>query len=321
MLIIWFCLNNQIVNAMKNKYLILISTILLLNNAVLFSQNASEHIDKANKAINSGDYYTAISEFSSAIKLLPEEPKLWYNRANIKLKTEDYKGAIEDYSKAIELDTAFADAYYNRGIAKDKTNNFEGAIRDNALAIKYKPSYSDAYFNSAVEEGKISSYMEAIDKYTKVLEFEPESRDAYFYRGVLKGMIGENRAAELDLSIAIDMEDTPEAFFQRGIVRYNMSKFDEAIDDFNYSINMAPDNDLAFNSIGLIYAVQEKYEKSIEFFNKAIEINPENAEAYYNRGASRLALDPSSAEGCSDLKKASELGHPEAAGQYDFQCK
>ena len=43
---------------------------------------------------------------------------LIYNRGSAKVSLKDYYGAISDYTKAIEINPNDAKAYYNRGIAK-----------------------------------------------------------------------------------------------------------------------------------------------------------------------------------------------------------
>jgi len=49
----------------------------------------------------------------------------------------------------------------------------------------------------------------------------------------------------------------------------------------------------------------EKYEEAIDDYTSAIKINPDYAKAYANRGISKYLTG---LDGCSDLKKAEELG-------------
>ena len=54
----------------------------------------------------------------------------YYNRGVSKDKLKDYNGAISDYTKAIELEPNDASAHYNRGISKYYTNDLKGACED-----------------------------------------------------------------------------------------------------------------------------------------------------------------------------------------------
>ena len=52
------------------------------------------------------------------------------NRGNAKQDNKDYYGAISDYSKAIELDPDDAGSYSNRGNAKNSLGDLNGACGD-----------------------------------------------------------------------------------------------------------------------------------------------------------------------------------------------
>ena len=54
----------------------------------------------------------------------------YYNRGFSKGELKDYNGAISDYTKAIELDPNDADAYYNRAVSKYYINDLKGACED-----------------------------------------------------------------------------------------------------------------------------------------------------------------------------------------------
>lgn len=56
-----------------------------------------------------------------------------------------------------------------------------------------------------------------------------------------------------------------------------------------------------------IYAAQKDYVHAIDDYTAAIRLNPNFAEAYYNRGLTRIFAG-NTAEGLSDLSKAGELG-------------
>tara|TARA_B110000046_G_scaffold161074_1_gene174552 strand:+ start:510 stop:911 length:402 start_codon:yes stop_codon:yes gene_type:complete len=90
------------------------SIFLLVLFATLSSCNNSKR--EADKK-----HYEAISEFSAAIKLDPDNPFNFYNRGVVYHNLEEYLSAISDYTSAIKLDTDFTSAYNNRGIAKENS--------------------------------------------------------------------------------------------------------------------------------------------------------------------------------------------------------
>ena len=55
---------------------------------------------------------------------------VYYNIGVHKDELKDYYGAISDYTKAIELDPNDTDSYANRGIAKEDLGDLNGACAD-----------------------------------------------------------------------------------------------------------------------------------------------------------------------------------------------
>lgn len=60
----------------------------------------------------------------------------------------DYRGAISDYTKAIELDPENAEAYHGRGLAKALLLENRGAISDYTKAIELNPENAGKYYYS-----------------------------------------------------------------------------------------------------------------------------------------------------------------------------
>ena len=78
----------------------------------------------------------------------------------------------------------------------------------------------------------------------------------------------------------------PDAYYHRGLVKYKLIDYREAVRDFN---------------------------KTIKLFSR-------NAKAYMFRGLSKIKLGDK-ANGCSDLSKAMELGDKEAPFQIKKYCE
>ncbi len=76
------------------------------------------------------DYTGAITDFTKAIEINPENADIYYNRGLAYYKNSNRKNAIQDYTKAINLKSDFAAAYLNRGTIKYETGDKNGAIPD-----------------------------------------------------------------------------------------------------------------------------------------------------------------------------------------------
>ena len=88
------------------------------------------YFDRGYEKAEKGDYYGAISDYTKAIEINPQNAKAYYNRGFSKSNLKDYYGAISDYTKAIEINPKLIDAYFNRSMDKEKIGDIKGACFD-----------------------------------------------------------------------------------------------------------------------------------------------------------------------------------------------
>lgn len=84
--------------------------------------------------VQTGDDNKAISDFTQAIRLKPDDAETWYNRGLARGRNEDYTRAIADFTRAIQLKPGYADAYYNRGVSYKRVGNAARAAADSLKA-------------------------------------------------------------------------------------------------------------------------------------------------------------------------------------------
>jgi len=129
------------------------------------SQSASNYYDSGVKKYNQGDFLGAISDYSEAIRIDPNDTKAYNNRGIVKAELKDYQGAISDYSEAIRIDPNYANAYNNRGVVKDELKDYQGAISDYNEAIRIDPNHTKAYYNRGILKKELKDYQGAISDY------------------------------------------------------------------------------------------------------------------------------------------------------------
>jgi len=72
--------------------------------------------------------------------------KSYFNRGFAKDKLHLYIEAITDYSMAIKIDPNNPFAYYNRGISFDRLKKYKEAISDFSKAISLNDKKADFYY-------------------------------------------------------------------------------------------------------------------------------------------------------------------------------
>ena len=113
----------------------LLIVLILFFSYDAFSQTAKDYFERAYEKDENGDYYGAISDYTKAIELDPDDADTYYNRGNAKDNLKDHYGAISDYNKAIEIKPDYAKAYHNRSITKEEIGDLKGACDDAKKAI------------------------------------------------------------------------------------------------------------------------------------------------------------------------------------------
>lgn len=81
------------------------------------------------------------------------------------------------------------------------------------------------------------------------------------------------------------------AYQKRGVIRsYSENDFQGAIEDYNKSIDLDPDNAETYNYRGTAYFRLKNYQQALLDYDRAISLNADFALAYYNRGYVRKQL-------------------------------
>ena len=83
--------------------------------------------------------------------------------------------------------------------------------------------------------------------------------------------------------------DYPEAFYNRGLARFNKGDWDGALADYNEAIRLKPGNPSNFNNRGITRYNKGDFDGAIADYDEAIRLKPDHGNAYYNRGNARKA--------------------------------
>ena len=214
--------------------------------------------------------------------------KTYFMWGNTKYDLGDYKGAITDYTHAIRLNPDDADAYYNRGIAKSKLGQHFAAIADYDIAIRLNPDDADAYLNRGIAKMHLGQHFAAIADYDIAIRLNPDYAKAYYNRGNAKGHLGQHFAAIADYDIAIRLNpDYARAYYNRGIAKGKLGQHFAAIADYDIAIRLNPDYADAYNNRGIAKSNLGQHFAAIADYDIAIRLNPDYATAYYNRGIAK----------------------------------
>ena len=147
------------------------------------------------------------------VKVSPENIKsasVFLNRGTINLKNKKINEAISDFTNAIQLNPNDIKGFLLRADCYNSINNFDLAIEDLKKAISILPDTSLSYYKIAVTYKLKNDIDNSIEYFKKAIELNPRNAMAYFEYAKLceqKGLIdfaidNYSKAASLDIKIA-----------------------------------------------------------------------------------------------------------------------
>jgi protein O-mannosyl-transferase len=167
---------------------------------------------------------------------------------------------------------------------------------------------------SKIWNNEIDFWNEMISKYQTIPE-------AYYSRGVVLFDEKKFDQAIPDFNKTIELNPNyVQAYINRGDIYIYSNKFEEALADFNKAIQLRPDFELGYYNRGVVFYTQKKYKEALTDYNKAIALKPDYAQAIYSRGLAKYYTDKKDSA-CLDIIQAGNLGYPVPADAMKEICK
>ena len=207
-----------------------------------------------------------------------------------------YAEAYESYDKVNKSSLASAATFYSASKAKQLTEGSDMnevlALMDSAIVKLSKP-----YFGEAAP---------------------------YFYeRAELRAQAGKFREAVMDYNTffeAVSGDVTSLFYFQREQAEMQCRMYQQALDDINKAVEMAPEDVDFLVEKGSVHLRVNQLDEAIATFQKAISMNDQYAAAYRMLGYCQ-ALQDKNKEACANFAKAKELGDTVVDQLIEKYCK
>lgn len=218
----------------------------------------------------------AIADYDNALKLLPENKNILYNkalalesvkkyddaefafeqllnahpgfdggylgRAKLYLAKKDTTLAIKDIDKAIEINKNAVNAYLMRAdIAINKNQNYAQAATDMDEAIKLQPKIPGFFINRAFIRYRLDDYFGAMSDYDYALQLDPLNVVALYNRALLRMDVHDYNKAIDDLSAVLNLKPQEyRALYNRAVLYREIGDLKNALKDINDVIDGIP---------------------------------------------------------------------------------
>ena len=153
-------------------------------------------------------------------------------------------------SPFVLLAQSTAKEWFIKGIELKNKHDYSGALTAFKNAISKKDNYNKAYYQAGWCCNELEDYELAIDFLKK---YNPSSKN-----------------------------DKKNKYNELGFSCYKLQKATDAIEEYNKTLALFPNNGVALRGVGNVYyEIEEDYDKAIQYFEKAIAVNEEESKPLY----------------------------------------
>lgn len=270
---------------------------------------------RANIYLNLEDTVKAINDYTTAIRIKPDESSLYEKRAQTYYEQDKYDLADADYRKMIELQPGETMGYMGIGRNANAQKRWDDAISQFDYVIKLASDYSSGYsFRAESYIGK-EKWSEATDDIVTALGVDWD-RKALYLAGTLKDpaftmlvsklkvqsakspneatwpyIIGTMYEQNKQYKKAIEYyneangKDVSASVYQRiAVCHYELGDYEAALTGISQALNMDSTNLSYMTLKANIYYEKGDVQSAISEWDKVLVAHPEYGFGYYRRG-------------------------------------
>jgi tetratricopeptide (TPR) repeat protein len=151
-----------------------------------------------------GDIALAMSNFQTSVEQNPDNYKAYMQLGLLALE-ERKPAAAEYFSSAIRLQPRSIEAWYGRGYFYQLTNEYDKAIKDYTAILEIDPSYASAHYNLGIVHYALRVIDEAYKNFDRAIKYNNRYAEAYYMRGLCEEAKGKDEAALADFEYSLSL--------------------------------------------------------------------------------------------------------------------
>lgn len=294
---------------MKKTLITIVFFVGLLQS--VFAQTANDWYKKANEFYDKKDYKNAISSYTKALEINPQNEDFFYKRGMSYYFSNKSQLAYEDFTMGIKINAFSSKLYLHRGIIFLNAKMYDEANSDLTMAINYAKVDSikcnALTARGALRQGK-HDMQGAYEDYTKSLTYDSLNLMTLNNLATVLDDLNKKDEAIKTLNKIIKKDSTFfGAYLNMAFQLTQAGKYKEANPYFDKAISLAPKEAYNYNNRGYNKFKLGDIEGALKDINYSLKLDATNSWAYKNRAEiyiSQNKLD----KACKELEKANELG-------------
>lgn len=186
-----------------------------------------------------------------------------------------------------------AEAHYKIGISNLNNNMLQLAYVEFQHSVDKNPKAKKSYYALGHIFFVQKNYPEAEKVFKKAIRIDKKYSDAHNYLGMVYERMRNHELAVREFKKALENNKylTPhKAHYNMGRNYVQLGKIEEAIEEFQKAVTVAPDYAAGFNALGKALVRKERPTEAVEAFNTALKIAPNFSESRFYLGESYLKI-------------------------------
>jgi len=232
------------------------------------------------------------------------------------------RGRTSDYWAAYEKRIAILKELGDEPRMKETQRECEQTLqawqetRDPPAPISRGAVTADEPTLSAEESEQVRAYMAASARVPTTLL----SADDYFRQGRAYYRAGAYPQALEAYNRSLELKpDNLDALNNRGMTLDELKRYEEALKDYSRALELRPDFPEVLNNRGIILRKLERYDDALKDYSRALKLRPDFPEVLNNRGVALAKMERYD-EGLKDYDRALELKPDYMSPLYNRAC-
>jgi len=232
-----------------------------------------------------GEYRQAAMHFTAALRLNPNDARLYVYRGDTYRLQCEYERAIADFALALRLEPSDTSALVSRANAYHCSGEHAHAVADCRAVLESSPNNVTAYRIRGAAYAELGDPDLALADLTAAISLAPEDEETHYQRGVLRvGQRDYDRAiADFDQVLKLNAHHVP-TYLHRGYARRCLKDYAGALRDYSVVLRYHPSNVLAYAGRGSVYRLMGDLDRAHADYQEALHLEPSNAQLHCSVG-------------------------------------
>lgn len=218
-------------------------------------------------------FQSALAEFEEVVKRKPTDPVALNGKAMMLIALNKIDEGFATLQKALEVNPNNVQALHNLALINSRHDHFDVAIPLWQRVLAITPDDPDALIGLGeilMKQGKLD---EALSFFNKVIVKDDKNAQAIYLAGKT---IAQNRPVDAIpyLERAALLSDSPEAWYDLGLVRMFANEWRLAGQALTQALKLAPDDYRVYFELGKVHFEMKRYDDAIEHFDEALNLKP-----------------------------------------------